>query len=225
MTDRPIRAICFDLDGTLLDSVGDLAAALNQVLAERAFPTHPVDAYKQFVGDGVRLLVERAVPEAARDTDTVDEVLHAYRSAYAKAWNVHSRLYPTIDVLLSLLTQQTVKLAICSNKPHPFTVGCMDHYFKDWRFEVVLGQQDHIPRKPDPAPALQILRQLNCAPGECLFVGDSGVDMATGRAAGMQSIGVTWGYRDRDELRAHGAHHLIDQPLELLALCRIPGLS
>ncbi len=216
MTDWHVRAICFDLDGTLLDSVYDLAAALNKVLAERDFPTHPVEAYKQFVGDGVRLLVERALPAQARDDVTVDQTLHAYRAAYAKAWNVHSRLYPEIDTLLSLLVQQQIKLAICSNKPHPYTVGCVNHYFQAWPFAVVLGQQEHLPRKPDPAPALQILAQLDCPPSQCLFVGDSGVDMATGRAAGMRSIGVSWGYRDRDELWAHGAQHLIDQPLELL---------
>ena len=218
MAQPACRAVCFDLDGTLLDTVQDLAAALNAVLAQRGFPSHSLDDYKGFVGEGAALLVERALPESVRHGDMVTACLTEFRDAYGRAWNVHSRLYEGIAVLLDGLVDRGIRLAMLSNKPHRYTVQCAEHYFSQWPFEAVYGQLEDIPKKPDPAGAFRIAGDLGIAPKHFLFVGDSGVDMQTALAAGMAPIGVSWGYRPVEELQSAGAQFRIDTPTALLEI-------
>ena len=215
-----VRAVLFDLDGTLLDSLEDIARSANLVLASQGFPGHPADAYRRFIGEGVGTLFQRAFPE---DVDVDDRTLVArcvdgFREAYGRGWNVATQLYDGIPELLDALDASALSLAILSNKPDVFTRQCVDEYLKRWRFVVVFGDREGIPRKPDPAGALEIAARLGVEPGAIAYVGDSSVDMTTARRAGMIAIGVAWGFRPVDELWSSGADHVIAHPLELLDL-------
>lgn len=210
------QAAIFDLDGTLLDSIGDLTACMNTTLRAMGYPEHPVTAYRTFIGDGASVLVERALPESARTPEIIQACLTLFREHYAQGWNIHSHLYPGIADMLDTLVARGVRLAILSNKPHAFTVQCADHYLAQWPFEAVRGEQTGTPKKPDPAGALHITQAMSLDPPQFIFLGDSGVDMSTARAAGLFPIGVTWGYRDRAELRQAGAKRIIDAPRQLL---------
>ena len=210
-------AAIFDLDGTLLDTLDDLADSANEALATAGLPTHPVDAYRTFVGEGINTLVQRIVPQGGND-ETVSRVLALYREAYGRRWNNKTRPYHGMTDMLQALGALHVKLAVLSNKPQKFTELCMAHHLPDYPFAMVLGQRDHVPRKPDPAAAFEIAEAFGVPPGEVIFVGDTKTDMDTARAAGMRPIGVSWGFRPVEELKAHGAERIIDHPSELLEL-------
>ncbi len=212
------RAVLFDLDGTLLDTLDDLADAMNRVLAARGCPIHDVDAYRRFVGDGVDLLAERALPPERRSAASVADVVSAMRVDYARSWAVKTRPYPGLDAVLDALVARAVPLAVLSNKPHGFTVAMVAHFLCRWPFRSVQGLADDAPRKPDPTSALAIAAGLGVGPASCWFVGDSAVDVETARRAGMTSVGVTWGFRGEDELRAAGATHLARTPAELASI-------
>lgn len=212
-----VKAICFDLDGTLLNTVADLAAACNEVLRERGYPEHDATLYATFVGDGAAMLMERALPPEARAPEHVAECVTAFQVAYAHHWDQRSEMYDGIPELLTELCRRGIRLSVLSNKPHHYTTLCMTHYFKGWPFEVVLGQREGVPKKPDPSAALEIADDMSINPKFYLFVGDSGVDMATGKAAEMQSLGVSWGYRPVEELTSHNPLGIIHHPRELLA--------
>lgn len=212
------KAIIFDLDGTLLNTLDDLGNSVNRVLLDMGFPTHTIGEYRSFVGDGVEKLINRALPEENRDEDTVRACLHAYREDYNKNWNVNTRPYKGIPDLLDALKERRLKAAILSNKPHDATNLCVTALLPRWRFDVVLGHRDGTPLKPDPASALEIAQRLNIPPEEFLYIGDSGVDMATAIAANMFPVGVLWGFREADELEESGAKALISHPLEALDL-------
>jgi phosphoglycolate phosphatase len=212
------QAVLFDLDGTLLDTLEDLATAANRVLAARGLPVHPVDAFRTFVGDGLKTLVERILPEDQRSTERVLELVASFEEEYAQNWHERSVPYPGIAGLLDRLTAQGLRLSILSNKPDPFTRLCVRQLLPHWTFDPLLGQRPGVPKKPDPSAALEVARSLGLLPSEILYVGDSGVDMRTALSAGMDAVGVLWGFRTADELRQAGAHHLIAQPEELLPL-------
>lgn len=211
-------AAIFDLDGTLLDTLDDLADSANEALTTAGFPVHPVLAYRTFVGEGMAMLMERILPEASRGEEHVQSLLQNYRAAYDVRWKAKTRLYPGMDELLAGLTAQGIPLAVLSNKPQAYTEIVMAHFLGHHSFEVIFGQRDHVPRKPDPAGAVEIAAQLGLDPAEVLFIGDTATDMDTATAAGMIPIGVLWGFRDEAELRAHGAQHLVSSPEEILAL-------
>ena len=212
------QAVLFDLDGTLLDTLEDLATAANRVLAAKSLPLHPIDAFRTFVGDGLATLVERILPEDQRSTEMVTEMVAAFAEEYARNWHERSVPYPGIAPLLDQLTAQGLRLSILSNKPDAFTRLCVRQLLPDWHFDPLLGQRPGVPKKPDPAAAFEIARLLGLQPAEILYVGDSGVDMHTALAAGMDAVGVLWGFRSADELRQAGAHHLIARPEELLPI-------
>ena len=212
------RAVIFDLDGTLLDTLDDIADAMNGVLAARGFPVHPVAAYRTFVGDGVRNLAERTLPAAHRDDDSVTRFTAELREAYAKNWNTKTRPYPGVPELLDELARRGVRLAVLSNKPHDFTVQCVTELLPRWRFDVVLGHRDGEALKPDPAGALEVIAKLGTDAKEILYVGDSGMDMETAVRAGVYPLGVLWGFRGGNELRLCGAKALVRDPLEILEL-------
>ena len=213
------KALLFDLDGTLLDTLEDLACACNRVLASRGLPPHSLNAYRQFVGKGARSLIAQILPETlGREEEAVQAALADFKTEYAQCWREHSRPYPGIPALLDALVQQGLRLAVLSNKPHAFTELCVQTLLPDWPFYPVLGQRDGVPRKPDPAGALECARLLELAPAEILYVGDSDVDMQTAKGAGMQAVGVLWGFRGAEELRAAGADFLVQEPADLVRL-------
>lgn len=215
----PFSAYVFDLDGTLVDSLGDLADSMNHVLEARGLPTHPEDAYRHFVGDGVRALVERSLPAEVRENDeTVDEVLAAYRSWYGDHMFDRTTTYPGIRPLLEQLAADRRPLAVLSNKPDGATRQVVDQLFPDTPFLSVLGARDGVPRKPDPSAALEALAVLGTRAEETAFVGDSDTDMLTARNAGLVPVGAAWGFRGREELLRAGARWVCETPEELAGL-------
>ena len=213
----PAAAI-FDLDGTLLDTLDDLADSANEALLACGFPVHPVDAYRIFVGDGMAVLIERILPEPARSPATVERVLQTYRAAYDRRWKSKTKPYQGIEALLTGLTARGIPLGVLSNKPQAYTEICMAHFLGHHPFDRILGQRDAVPRKPDPAGAWEIALGWGLDPADILFIGDTATDMDTATAAGMIPVGVLWGFRAEAELRAHGAVHLVTRPEEILAL-------
>ena len=216
----PYQAVIFDLDGTLLDTLEDIGDAANRVLSARGFPVHPIDAYRFFVGNGVAVLITRALPEDQRDAETVRSCLEAYRADYGRHWNVKTRLYDGVSAMLDALTTRDLKLAILSNKPHEFSQECVREFLSTWSFDVVFGQRDGVPLKPDPTGALAIAHTLGIPSAAFLYLGDTAVDIKTAIAAGMTPVGVLWGFRSMEELRESGATILIEQPLEILGLLK-----
>ena len=215
----PAQAVLFDLDGTLLDTLADIAAAANAALTLEAMPTLPDAAYRQFIGDGVDMLFRRALPaDQEHDSARIDRCVAGFHATYATSWNVASQPYRGIPELLDALVALGLPLAILSNKPDEFTRLCADFYLAAWPWRVVVGQRAGIPRKPDPTAALTIADHIGIAPADIVYVGDSSVDMRTARAAGMKAVGVSWGFRTVEELRATGASAIIDHPTELLGL-------
>lgn len=212
----PMQAILFDLDGTLLDTLVDLADAANRTLDRAGLPTHPVAAYRYFVGDGSRMLISRALPENHRDPARIDDYLARFKDDYGRNWKTATRPYPGIRQLLADLTRRNIPRAVVTNKPHRFAAECIRHFFPDTPFQTIRGQKNHLPRKPDPAPALEAADSLRVAPKECLFVGDSNVDMATAIAAGMAPVGVSWGFRSVEELIEAGASRIVSKPQDVL---------
>ena len=212
------RAAIFDLDGTLLDTLNDLADSANEALMTTGLPAHSLEAYRSFIGDGINMLVQRIIPPNRCDDEMIARVLALYRAAYGRRWNSKTVPYPGIPETLHALSFKAVKLAVLSNKPQKFTELCISHHLPGNPFELVHGQRDNVPRKPDPAGALEIARAFQVSPADVLFVGDSRTDMDTATAAGMRAIGVSWGFRPVEELHDHGAELVIDHPSELLAL-------
>lgn len=207
-----LRAVVFDLDGTLLNTLDDIADSMNAVLSRRGLPEHPVDAYKGFVGDGARMLVTRALPRDGCTGGLIDECEQDFKSVYGRNWKVKTRAYPGINELLLRLKKERVPLGILSNKPHVYTLQCVQELLPEGVFKAILGQNDGVPPKPDPAGARMISSRLGVGLNQILYVGDTGVDMQTGRRSGMVPIGVLWGFREARELREHGAHALVERP-------------
>jgi phosphoglycolate phosphatase len=220
----PFHAIVFDLDGTLLDTLEDIGNAANCVLAARGFPTHSISCYRTFVGDGVVKLISRALPEAHQDEASVQAGVSAFAQEYERTWNVKTRPYAGVSEMLDGVVKRGLKLAVLSNKPDPFTQQCVRVLLAKWTFAVVLGASPQFPRKPDPASAIEIARRLGVAAAECLYVGDSGVDMRTATAARMFPAGALWGFRGREELLRAGAQVLITTPTEVLDLLNKSGV-
>lgn len=217
----PYEAVLFDLDGTLIDSLEDLAAATNRTMQHYGFAPHPAEAYKYFVGDGVRKLVTRALPaDRQGDQQLIEQCLATYAKDYGSNWNVRTALYPGIAEMLDGLVRRGLRLAILSNKPDPFTQLCVGTFLSAWKFEVIMGARPEFAHKPDPAAALAIARQMNLAPSRFLYLGDTSTDMQTACNAGMEPVGVTWGFRTRDELLSAGARRMVDRPAQILDLLR-----
>ena len=212
------KAVCFDLDGTLLDSLADLADCTNQILLKRGFPEHPLDAFRYFVGDGAKMLMTRVLPEADRNETLIEECRQDFETAYRECWDKQTVPYKDILELLDALNNRQLKLTVLSNKPHEFTLLTVKHLLPDWEFEMVLGQREGVPRKPDPAGMLEICLQLEISADSFLYLGDTATDMKTAVAAGCFPVGVLWGFRTEEELRDNGARAIVKEPLEVLDL-------
>jgi len=218
----PIEAVLFDLDGTLLDTLDDIADSANTVLGRRGYATHAVDDYRFLVGDGVVKLIERSLPADAMSEELVERCVHEMREEYGHRWNAKTRPYDGVTEMLDGVVERGAKLAVLSNKPHGFTVMCVEGLLAGWSFDAVAGQGHGrgrgFPHKPDPAGALELARRMGVGPEGIVFLGDSGVDMQTAVNAGMYPAGATWGFRPREELTGAGARELLDRPEDLLAL-------
>jgi phosphoglycolate phosphatase len=215
---RSIEAIIFDLDGTLLNTLNDIATCANAVLEDWDCPLHSVDTYADLVGDGLPNLARKALPTSRRSSGEINAFVDAYRQQYATRWNETSTWYPGIPELLNCLCAHGIPLAILSNKNDDFTKVCVSSYFSSIPFREVRGARAGVPLKPDPQSVLEIVESLGVRPSNCLFVGDSEIDIKTGNNAAMISVGVLWGYRSRLTLEEAGARFLISEPAELTRL-------
>jgi len=214
------QAVLFDLDGTLLDTLDDLARSGNDVLEARGLPTHSRDAYRHFIGCGMANLVRVIFPEEERPAEgaETEAILREYRAAYARNWNRTTVPFPGIPELLDELCARGIPIGVLSNKSHDFTVKCIEEFLPGWAWTVVFGHREGKPRKPDPASAHEAAGILGVDPNRCFYIGDSDVDMQTAKNSGMRAIGVEWGFRPVSELQEHGADAILSEPADLLAL-------
>ena len=210
--------LILDLDGTLVDSLAGISASLNHSLAAHHQATHPPSAVRNFVGDGVTMLVKRALDET-QDSFLVTAVVESFKQHYAANWLSGTHAYAGVPEALEALTQAGYPLAVLSNKPHAFTIAMTSRVFPTIKFTTVLGQRDGVPQKPEPQGALEIAKIANRLARDCIVIGDSTIDLETAHRACMRAIAVTWGYHDRERLIEAGASLLIDHPNQLNAAC------
>ena len=209
----------FDLDGTLLNTIKDLGEAVNFALDKNGFHTHSIASYPFFVGNGVRRLIERSLPEDARKQSTVVEtMLRDFKQYYNEHNTDRTQPYDGMPELLHQLQEQGVKLAVASNKYQQATEKIIGHFFADIDWVAVVGQQEGVPVKPDPSIIFMILSQAKVAKQDTLYVGDSGIDMEAARRACVDSVGVTWGFRPVKELKENHANVIINKPIDILPI-------
>ncbi|MCC8147132.1 MAG: HAD family hydrolase [Bacteroidales bacterium] len=211
-------AVLFDLDGTLVDSLIDIADAMNRTLTHFGYPVFNYGAYKYFVGNGLRTLVYKCLPEDKKEDRYVNETLAVMMIEYGKSYSNKTVLYPGISGLLDELTSKGYKLAVLSNKADNLTQKIASILLRQWKFEIIMGATEQFPRKPSPDAALFIAEKLNVYPENIMYLGDTNADMQTANAAGMYAVGVTWGFRERKELEENGAREIIDHPKDLIPL-------
>ncbi len=207
--------VIFDLDGTLLDSLEDIANAANAVLVELGRPTVAVDAYRTLVGDGVSVLIERLMPDAVGDRGLRSEAVNSFEVHYQQHWNKRSKPYDGILKMLESLAEHGIAVAVLSNKPEAFTRQCVSFFFPHVRFAWVLGHSDRFPPKPNPESAQWMAAQMSDDKDRIAYVGDTNTDMKTAVGAGLFAMGVSWGFRARQELEASGAVVVFDRPADL----------
>ena len=211
------KGLIFDLDGTLLDTLEDLAIAANATLEHFDFPVHPVDAYRYFVGEGLKTLMQRIIPGSDASNDQLLVYMKKFGEIYAKTWNVRSVPYKGIPEMITSLSAAGLKLAVLSNKPHEFTTICVEAFFPEHPFVFVFGQREGVAKKPDPAGAIELAEKMGLGVDDILYVGDTATDMQTGNSAGMRTIGVEWGFRDRVELQKNNAWKIVSTPAEVVS--------
>lgn len=213
-----VKLIIFDLDGTLLNTIADLANSTNYALSYCGFPVHNEKEYNFFVGNGINKLFERALPEGEKTKDNIRKVREQFLLYYDKHNTDFSTPYPGVSSLLKSLESKGISLAVASNKYQAATSKLVNYFFPDISFIEVLGQRDGITPKPDPAIVYDILAAANVKKEEVLYVGDSGVDMQTAKNAGIVSVGVTWGFRPRAELETFSARYIVDSAEDILSI-------
>ncbi len=215
------KVCIFDLDGTLTDTVESLTYSVNATLSELGLSQITEEQCKAFVGSGARKLIERSL-KAAGDPELlhVEKAMEVYGRVFKENCTYHVAPYEGIVEMLATLKTLGVRLAVLSNKPHLQTKDVVATFFGAETFTCVQGQQEGIPRKPDPAAVFMIAKELNVATEECLYIGDSDVDMQTGNAAGVTTIGVTWGFRSREVLKENGAAYIVDKAQEIISIVK-----
>ncbi len=211
----------FDLDGTLTDTLASIAYFVNAETAKHGFPAIPVDRFRYFAGNGAATLIRRSLAfHGVEDPVLEKHILADYTAAYDADFLYLTKPYGGITEMVQELKRQNILLAVLSNKPHRTAEKVVTHFFGSGTFAQVLGQREGIPIKPDPAGVYEIMKLLPYTKDECLYIGDTAVDMETGAAAGLTTVGVLWGFRERTELEEAGATHIIAKPAELLPLTR-----
>lgn len=210
------HAVIFDLDGTLLNTLGDLRAATNHALEVRGLPPHSMEEIRQFIGNGIRLLICRAMPEGTPEAE-IDAALDDFKAYYAA--HIHDRTVPYdgIPQLLTALRKRGIKVAVLSNKIDSASQQLIEYFFPG-KTDVVFGEHVGVPRKPDPTSCRMVMQQLGVQPEQVLYVGDSGTDMQTAKNAGLYAVGVTWGFRSKEVLLEHGADILVHRPEQILQI-------
>ncbi|MDO5804714.1 MAG: HAD-IIIA family hydrolase [Eubacteriales bacterium] len=210
------HAVIFDLDGTLLNTLGDLRAATNHALEVRGLPPHSMEEIRQFIGNGIRLLICRAMPEGTPEAE-IDAALDDFKAYYAA--HIHDRTVPYdgIPQLLTALRKRGIKVAVLSNKIDSASQQLIEYFFPG-KTDVVFGEHVGVPRKPDPTSCRMVMQQLGVQPEQVLYVGDSGTDMQTAKNAGLYAVGVTWGFRSKEVLLEYGADILVHRPEQILQI-------
>ncbi len=210
------HAVIFDLDGTLLNTLGDLRAATNHALEVRGLPPHSMEEIRQFIGNGIRLLICRAMPEGTPEAE-IDAALDDFKAYYAA--HIHDRTVPYdgIPQLLTALRKHGIKVAVLSNKIDSASQQLIEYFFPG-KTDVVFGEHVGVPRKPDPTSCRMVMQQLGVQPEQVLYVGDSGTDMQTAKNAGLYAVGVTWGFRSKEVLLKYGADVLVHRPEQILQI-------
>lgn len=210
------HAVIFDLDGTLLNTLGDLRAATNHALEVRGLPPHSMEEIRQFIGNGIRLLICRAMPEGTSEAE-IDAALDDFKAYYAA--HIHDRTVPYdgIPQLLTALRKRGIKVAVLSNKIDSASQQLIEYFFPE-KTDVVFGEHVGVPRKPDPTSCRMVMQQLGVQPEQVLYVGDSGTDMQTAKNAGLYAVGVTWGFRSKEVLLKYGADVLVHRPEQILQI-------
>ena len=213
------KLIIFDLDGTLLNTIADLAASVNHSLKQSGYPEHPENAYYMFVGNGITKLIERALPENKRSKEIIESVRSLFLSHYDENNTVFSTPYPGIPELLTMLKDAGYLLAVASNKYQKATEKLVTHYFGDIDFAAVFGQRDDVPVKPHPQVIEDIIKLTGITDkSEILYIGDSNVDMHTASNAGVEACGVIWGFRSHEELASCNPSYIVDKAEEIMKI-------
>ncbi len=212
-----IKAVIFDLDGTLVDSLGDLCDSTNFALQKYGFPTHEKEKFNYFVGDGMLKLIERAIPKERFNTEVQQKVYLEFLAHYREHFLDKTSPYDYIPQTISELKEKGIKLAVVSNKNDEMVRKIADKFFKG-SFQLAFGKREGYPLKPDPTSTLAIIKELGVSPKECAFVGDSGMDMLTAKNTGCVAVGALWGFRTREELVENGSDYLLENPSEISPL-------
>jgi len=213
-----LKAVIFDLDGTLLDTIEDIATCVNAGLDKMGDPKRTKAEVKSMVGDGVEMLCRRALTRLTKDR--LAAMLEFTMAYYKEHLNIATRPFPGVEAALHELKSLNLALSVLSNKPHELTVKQVIETFGDDQFDKIIGLRDGFPPKPDPSGALEIAEAMKVAPSECLYIGDSEVDVLTGKGAGMKVVAVTWGFRSVNTLVDNGASILVDSPEEIVAMAK-----
>jgi len=211
------KALIFDLDGTLLNSLIDIADAVNFVLDQHNFDTYEFDAYKNFIGNGIEVLARKALPQNLKEEE-FQVLFSEIKASYQIRQNTKTAAYEGIISMLEEAQARGFKLAVLSNKPHEFVPPTIERYFKNIDFNYSFGSREGIEKKPKPDAVLELLNLMSLKAEECFFVGDTSTDIMTANNAKMDSIGVLWGFRDRKELEGANATYIIGHPKEILDL-------
>ena len=215
---KKIKAAIFDLDGTIINTLVDLANAGNTVLERMGLPTHPIEKYNYFVGSGIYNLARRILPEELKsDEDLVKKVFDQFNAEYAIHYMDNTAAYEGMKETLDELRSMGIKVGVLTNKGHEFTVPMVKKVYGDYPFEIVLGKTDRFPVKPDRGLIMHVINEMSVTPEECIYIGDSNVDMMTARNGEIEEIiGVSWGFRTVEELTEAGAKYIIDTPGEII---------
>ena len=213
-----IKACIFDLDGTLADTLESMAYVTNEIMQKYGLKTLPTDNFRYYSGEGADMLMQRALKDAGdKELIHYEEGRRLYREMFAADPMYKVVPYEGMPETLKELKKRGIRLAVCSNKPHPAAVKVIAQLYGD-DFDMVLGQSDAIRRKPAPDGPLMIAGKFGVRPEECMYVGDTSTDMKTGKAAGMFTVGALWGFRDREELNANGADLVAEHPTDLVKI-------
>jgi len=211
-----LKAVIFDLDGTLLDTIEDIAISCNFVLENFHKSPLPIEDYNLLVGQGAVQLFKDLLPELSLEEQK--QALVLFEKHYEKQFSKNTKIYEGIGKALTFFQARDIKMAVLSNKPNSFTKKCVLIYLRNWKFDAAYGIREGIPRKPDAAGVLEILKELDVSANETLFIGDTKVDMITAKNGGMDSIGVLWGFRDEKELVEHGATYIAHNPSDIIKI-------